>query len=334
MSGALIIAALVIIGILVYLYMKRGQMGFEIGTYKKPFPDLQKYPLETCPRVSRTVELPLRYDNSTGVYMTKIRMGDDNKSMFFNVVPDTGSSILLLNGPNCDGCNSADGVWDTSVGKDMSNGQTGVIRYGGQQVTIYTPWRGKFFDDNLDDTDGFEVDFGLIRKSTSPDNKPLQVLGIQGGKSFLQALCGDRIVTLDLPAKKLILGATDVTNGKTVYKTSMVPSPSAVNFNVNRIISMKVNGTTVPSPNYAVIDTGATQTLVDSGLGNYLKTPGTVEITFAGPNGNVVIPFNNRSGTVSAERTPFPSSIVIGNRWLSDYGVQLDYENNEINYYR
>src|SRR5579883_1279100 len=94
----LLIVVLIILGVIIYATQKSFRFEIPSGGKTKPFPDLKKNPLAPCPLNPQPLELPLTYDPSNGVYTTQIRLGDVNTSRVFTVVPDTGSSILLIPG--------------------------------------------------------------------------------------------------------------------------------------------------------------------------------------------------------------------------------------------
>jgi hypothetical protein len=331
----IIIILILIIGF--YIYKK--STGYEVPSIlsgKKPFPNLEEKPLASCPKNAKTIELPLIFDPSLGIYMTKFRLGDSSQTREFNVAVDTGSSILLVGSEKCIGCLPSYGSFPENIGKDMSNGNIGVIRYGGQQITKYKPWRARFYSLNPNDTEGFETDFGLIIDTKSPDGKPLPIIGLQGeGRGFLESLCGRKVVTLDFPRGKLILGSYDITS-ENRYDASLVDMNVTVKYNALEILGIRVNGQNIPSgsiPKYAIIDSGATAVIVDNNLGKYLA-PGKIDLIVRGSNGNpVTLSFNNKSGNVSIESLPVSNSFILGNRWLSQYGLQIDNDNDTATFF-
>lgn len=303
------------------------------------FPDPTKDPLEDCSGKEQRIELPLIFDPYNGIYRTKIHLGDENNSIRFDVVPDTGSSILIVSGPECANCPRQDGVWNYSLGRRA--GSQGVIRYGGGQETRYIPWRALLRDydrpDDATDGPGKEVDFGVITSTLSPDGRPLNVLGLQGeGPGFLAGVCGEKTVIFDFVHSKLYLGKSDDVLSRAAFKRTfkLLKPPAGPAYILARIKSMKINGNPVPAgimPEYAVLDTGTTNSIVSPGLGQLLRNPAQVEITF--DNGDTTgssVVFSSTPSNVDVDRIYVPNAMMIGNQWLKNYGIGFLHDQDQI----
>ncbi len=292
--------------------------------------------LPPCNGNESRIELPLIWDRSNGIYRTNITLGDKERQITFSAIPDTGSSIAVLAGPECQGCNPRDGIFDTSLGTNVSNGKTGVIRYSGGQQNFYVPWRALFQEDG--NGNGRKVNFGVIVNTNSPDGRPLNVLGLAAeGEGFVSQLCGEKTVVFDFPRLKLYLGPSDdilFANPDTVRTFKLLtPQPgTAPPFTLARILEMKVNGRPLPDsivPEFAILDTGTTNQIVPRNLASALRVNGQVEITFESYPGDdypSTVVFNNTASDISVGQLLVPDSMMIGNSWLKQYGVGFQHD--------
>jgi hypothetical protein len=99
-------------------------------------------PPQLCTGNEGPVTLPLIYDVEDTIYRTTLLIGNDTKKVSFSVVPDTGSSLLLLNGPSCRQCDSSDGIFDPTMGTPLNTGY-GQVRFGGAFTLLPPPVKGE-----------------------------------------------------------------------------------------------------------------------------------------------------------------------------------------------
>lgn len=313
-----------IIGILLITLIVFLVYWFLSSTYKPPS-------LSPCSNGQSLLTLPLWREG--GVYFTRIHLGTPNRSISFNVVPDTGSNTLILSGPNCQKCDRGDGVWDPSLGSNVSGGFNHRILFAGGQTTTYVLWRALL----LDYIGGKEVDFGMITSSGTPEGTPLNVLGLQRN-GFIQQLCGPKNILFDFPRGQLYIGNINDKIPPNALTFTLDESEGSIKFVLGRITSMNIDGRPVPpsiTPRRAIFDTGSTNTYVSYDLLKYLS-PGShrVEITFdnEGSTPTTVI-FDSPAGSVESGSLPISSSMMIGHRWLSNYAIAFKYENHKIQMY-
>lgn len=326
MSWIWILILLVIVLLLIYLFWKHRSSGSSYNYVPKagPVP-----PPAVCMDQSAYLNLPLVFDRRLGLYMTEITLAGQQ----FRVVPDSGSTNLLVTGSACQNCHPPDGVFDMSKGTDISGGNSRTVSYGGGQKTTFVPWRAPLQYSNGE----HDVDFGVIVDTYSPDGTPQNVLGLES-HGFLSTLCGEKTVIFDFPRGQLHIGnPSGVLDGRqTSGQIQMYPSPNNVPFVLGKIKSISVNGVPVPNnvlPTYGLIDTGTTSTITDSTLAPLLK-PGRIDIVFTGMNGqDIPVSFNNRAGEVEVGRLQVPGSIIIGNQWLNQYAVALEYDTNAFEFF-
>ena len=287
-------------------------------------------PPAICSDQTSYLDLPLTFDRRLGLYMTEVTLN----GKVFRVVPDSGSTNLLVTGSACQDCHPPDGVFDMTIGTDISGGTTRTVSYGGGQKTTFVPWRASLQYSN---NESHDVDFGVIVNTYSPDGTPQNVLGLERS-GFLSTLCGEKTVIFDFPRGRLYIGNVDQTMAgrSSSGPIQMYPSTNNVPFVLGKIKSMSVNGSPIPSsalPTYGLIDTGTTSTITNPTLAPLLKA-GTVDIVFAGTNGqDIHVIFNNRPGTVEVGHLQVPNSVIIGNQWLNQYAVALQYDTNSIEFF-
>jgi len=288
------------------------------------------YPtLIECDSDPERIELPLRYDSSIGVFRSQIRLGDLNgNSIPFSVIPDTGSSILIVSGPECSGCPS-DGVWNPELG--FPGEGHGRIRYGGGQANTYRPWQAHL----LTGERATPVNFGMVTSATSPDSRPVNVMGIQETPhGFLSTICGEKTVVFDFPRGKLYLGSADDVlyrpNQTRHYEFTMHRPSRGPAYPKGRILGMWLDGIPVPHPpKWGLLDTGTTNTFLNGPVGSQLQSARRVEIEFEAVtdphhpdiNSSNRIIFESPPGSVETNVLDIPDTLLIGNRWLRQYGV-------------
>lgn len=292
------------------------------------------------------ITFPLQYDNINGVYRTTVYIGSGDHFIPFSVIPDTGSSILIIPGPECKECNENNEIWDYRLGSSIGN-KLGIIKYGGGQTTTYRPWKAELRGGLNDTTSQRNVVFGVIIGTMSPDGRPVSVMGLQERKGgFLSEICGERTVTFDYPLLKLHLG-------------KYVPQrPIISQFNLNQptngpaypyatVLQMKVDGKEISSsiaPNYVIFDTGTTNTFISPSLNNILQNGKEVEFVFESrtsrdslinkdsgitESSKNSLSFNIDHSSINVGPIAMPGAILIGNQWLKKYGISFRHEDDQ-----
>jgi hypothetical protein len=219
-----------------------------------------------------------------------------------------------------------------------------VIKYGGGQHTIYIPWQARLMnyeDDSRSGQNGIgkEVNFGVITETFSPDGLPVNVLGLQEkAGSFLDGVCGEKTVIFDFPRAKLYLGRWDEILFDPKKKRSTFdlsqPKGNGPQYPIATIKSIQLNGEVVKTsiPKNAIFDTGTTNTIVSPEMARMLE--GRREVIFdfekkLDDGSPSTVTFQIPSGSVEVGQISYPSSIIIGNRWLSQYGVGFRHDHDQ-----
>lgn len=295
-------------------------------------------PIKDCHQESK-ISFSLIFDISIGVYRSRVRLGDSKGYVDFSTIPDTGSSILIVAGPDCQQCNPEYGVWNYDLGTSVSD-RRGVIKYGGGQKTIYLPWQAQLLNDDYDQ----EVNFGVITETFSPDGIPVNVLGLQYRRgSFLDGFCGQKTVIFDFPGEKLYLGKWKeiLFNPHKQISTCSLSSPHfGPAYPLAKIESIAIDEKgkfkkLSVFPENAIIDTGTTNTIVSAEIAQELKEKKEVKIKFKKEKRKVdryssSVIFKIPPGSLVVGQRSYPSSMIIGNKWLSQYGVGLRYEQDQL----
>jgi hypothetical protein len=303
------------------------------------------------------IVLPLWWDSGIGVYKTEIKLGWENLYRKFTVIPDTGSNILIISGPECNKCVPDMGQWDYSIGHQESSTPQ-IIRYGGGQTTEYILWRAKLMNYDLNNQYSPEVTFGVITSSNIPSGSPQNIMGLQpNGHGFLSNLSHlsiDRSIMFDFPRGQLTIGNL---NNELPPRGSIFPmikspySMSGIDFVCSQIDSIRINNRLIPQENtplYVHFDTGTTNTIVPPHFYDYVKSLGkinSIKIKFIG--GGIISSRNNyfnrqvnpsnfssevnfSSPTLTTEHLPGNDMIMIGNRWLSNFVFIVAHDTNRI----
>ncbi len=302
-------------------------------------------PPKPCTGSEPRLKLPL-WDGG-GIFMTRLHLGNETRAIPFEVAVDTGSNILIISGPDCYHCDRNDGVWDMSIGSNISCGVQSTIRFVGGQVTNYLWWRALLLDYSPDLRSGKEVEFGVITSSSSRDGDPLNVLGLQGlstselfggGPVFLDSLCGEKTVMFDFSGGHLYIGQVNDLLPPSVNPILMTIPSFGIAFTMANITRMSIDGQMNPpslTPRFAIFDTGSTQTLVSPDLSTLLSGQHQVTLWFerSSPSSNentVSITFTSPPGSVGSSSLPIGSSLLLGNIWLRQYTLVLKYNTREI----
>ncbi len=346
-----ILVVLIILFIIYFLYKRFytnnsffGKSGTSLfNTQNKQFADHQ----EVCDGSEEPIILPLIYDRRYGIYRTQIRLGTKEKQQTFSVIPDTGSSILIISSPECGDCNPKDGVFDPELGTPIQRIK-GRIRYGGQQISDYYPYKSYLM--NYTDKQGRvipkEVEFGLVTQSKSSDNEPLQILGLQGeGPGFIQNLCNQNLL-FDFNRGKLVIGVKNEDLNKYSDKSNEIlqslfdlhhPTTGPA-YPMGKIKELRISGSNgvIKSKNYdyAIIDTGSTGT-VFPGFNKLVSSsePVTLEIDFetnGGSGSPKTVRFIVKPDLVADESMPVKNTILIGIKWLKDKVLYIDSDHDKV----
>lgn len=253
---------------------------------------------------------PLTEDPSIGGYTVSLVL--ENQS--FIVVPDTGSSLLLVSGADCQECDHSKGSW-----KDVNTGATGKIRYLGGQVTHYRPTKGRLRGDNGE----IHVDLGVIRSHTGISKHYCNVLGLQQrvGKSFLTSLWQSndkQLIVFDFPNSLFGLG-----NVLELVRTPIATWPffsSAKGYLMSRLQSFD-------GQYFVLWDTGSTLTSLPSSIYQHFEETSTITLTFEDSTTPITFQYSPRSITslVPSKRFPLDNVIIVGNLWLRQYGIAFDF---------
>lgn len=321
MSLVLYVFIFLLLLLILFLILKRGK--FELGQNNISI----FKPTEDCTN-PQTLALPLIYDSNNGVYVTQVKLGNaDGQGVTFTVIPDLGSSILIVSGPNCSACNPAEGIWNLSLGHQIGQNQMGTIKYG-SQVTHYIPWQGQLLNYP---NGGKEVNFGVIVDSQSSDGKPMNVMGLTNKPNgFLEGICGKKIITFDFSNQKLYLGEYDQ---PVKFSIPFVESSTGPEFIMSEIQSITINGESLPSnvvPKYAIWDTGSTDTFLSPALFNAFSQKAAqqqVDISFT--NGQHLV-FTSVPQNISSANLPMSNSLLIGNYWMRQYNFIIDHESMNV----
>lgn len=285
------------------------------------------------------ISSPLRYDSEVGEYKIRIDLG----GIPFEVIPDTGSHLLIVAGPQCSTCRDEKGVWNPILGEKIDP-HLQEIEYYGSQKTYYTLWKATLNQNG-------KVIFGVIEKSTINVGYSENVLGLQFSstlpkkKSFLQSFSGPKKVLFDFPSSSFHLGLNPSSLESYLHSRKIIDT-IPIHFLGHRtlillpIASIQINSLpTKWKPNWAIIDTGTTMTLVEPQLYKYLlasqKSTESKEISihFASEKEKAIsFPFYHIK-SAGSNGLPMKNVILLGNQWLSRYGLYIDYEERKFSFF-
>lgn len=329
-------------------------------------------PVKSCIGNEKVLIHPLTKDHNN-MYKTEIVLGFPKKDQKnsggenwerakIEVVPDTGSNILLVNSTKCQGCDINDGNWNPEHGEKVSF-LAREIRYAGGQKSTYNLWKAYLMNYGPDREK--EISFGVVSNLSSKFN-PENVMGLQPNSGFLSQLCGPKMILFDFPKSKLVIGDINSyqdenlkrenskgkpTKTSQTSKTTFDIEISPINFvnyiqsKLENIYSTKIlpDGSQkkeriyIPNLNKykVVIDTGTSSTIIPPSLfskikSNYITLDFVNQINNSqdenGSTSEITFPMKNvHEGTIINNKT-----ILIGHSWLHPYSVGFDFENNKI----
>ena len=227
-----------------------------------------------------------------------------------DVIPDTGSSVLLVSEPEGRG-NTVD-----------TTEKLHRIKYLSGQITYYEFARGQLIHDNGD----IEVDLGIVR-SHRGSSEHYNVLGLQPdhrGKSFLASLPRGWVV-FDFPRGIFGLGNVADIIRDPIATWSFCSHEKG--YLMSHLDGITINGVEIPGASDVLWDTGSTLTSVPPLLYDHLMSlpnPLIITLTFNG----ISIPFQCSHDSINrllpSKRYP-PDLIVIGNRWMCQYGIAFNF---------
>ena len=298
------------------------------------------------------LESSLWFDDQIGEFKTIIKLGKSvDQQVAFEVIPDTGSHILIVSGPECVKCPVEKGMWKDSLGT-LTQLQ-GTISYGGGQVTKYRVWKS-----NLVDYDNQPINFGVITASMFKDSidnsnnsnnsnnvqEMQNILGLQDGhitSTFLSQLKEPRNVVFDFPKSRFYIGQIDdILESRIVSSWNLIAPQRGLLYPLSFITEMNINGTEVPKdlmPTVAIWDTGTTRSMVDPDLYAYLSSLSSpnfkISISFAKMFSDTLsnkTEFNSSLSIIGTEKLPFKRAILIGNQWVSQNGIGFMFSDSRI----
>lgn len=326
------------------LFLSRG------GNYNTNLNPFGESKLNSCVGTETRLEFPLNFDTYNGVYRTKINIGDQTGDyVTFSVIPDLGSSILIVGGPQCVDCNRSDGVWNNTLGKNISDGKESIIRYGSQTST-YLPWRAYLRNYNV----AKEINFGVITNSDSNDGRPLNVMGLTHKENgFLEGVCGEKTITFDFKNNKMYLGKADDIinrnnnnggnnnngrNGNIVM--DLIESAGGPEFVMSNIQDIYINDIKIDQslvPQYAIWDTGATDSFLPDDLYDFVyrnsNNLNNTKLTMTFKNGTSItrpVNFNIGHNNISKGRLPIPNALLVGNQWMNQHNFSIQHDQAKV----
>lgn len=140
----------------------------------------------TCPHVDENpaasapivITFPMQWNNDTGEFRVTLSMG----GYAFMAVVDTGSEYLIVGSNICDGCDTAQGFYNTSSATGVNSGQGSTVAYGSQTDTIQ--W---YIDEfSAGDSDKTCIEFGVVTKVVSTQGSNMNILGLATSHSFAE----------------------------------------------------------------------------------------------------------------------------------------------------
>lgn len=287
---------------------------------------------------------PLTWSSASGEFTLQFTMGANNATI--TAVPDTGSQFLIIGGKNCQTCDVSQGVYDES---GIDTGTTDTETYGSQTDDI--SW---FIDDMIvpDLTEPLNVEFGTITHASGSSN--LNVFGLIGSVSttdktpFInQVMYSQQIIApsfvFDMSTQttaKLTLGATSagvVGNAVALLTqaevTAMVGNDLGIPFYMMRVKGILVDGNAVESPSVCMLDSGSTDLVCSTTLGDSLKTFKSLEIQFD----NFSLTYGPEiAGSISPEpdfdnaSTYNKQVVILGNRFWIGHILSFDLQKKQI----
>lgn len=293
-------------------------------------------------------EFPIYRDLTLGIFIANILIyaETDTQPIEFQVIPDTGSSILTVGSNLCPTCSLLRGQWDLPRN---AFSKIGYIQYGSDQYSMYSPQKGYLYDKISNSW--ISIPLGvLIKNLTNKD--PVSILGLQNKKGgFLSSLSSKKIISFDFIVNKLIIGKELPLNSN-----SKILKMFSFNNNFDRpllkIHQIKNSSNIIyDKPIIALMDSGTKNIIFDSSLSILFPNQHnfTIEIIVEGINKNLItlqfqsniddIKFDNinqsKMGTKSNPKDFELNSIpiennniqlILGMQWLKQHNFSINYD--------
>lgn len=287
------------------------------------------------------ITLPLFW--SDVALKTKATLSTDEYQATFDIIPDTGSNIMIVSGKGCQGCDPKKGEWDLQHGVPINGKQLKTIRYSGGFVSDYYIWSAKYLNGRDGMGPGLGIVFGVIVKTNSPQN----VLGLQPTRSdtnqreeiSLMDSLGAKVATFDFPKMELILEKelTHIPPKKIQNTIPLVFTPSPRRIPIADLKSITYQSKTLNFKDQKVLfDTGALWTIVPANIYDKVFSGLPPKIT-SRIRGELLLTFHNSSTDVPmvcpleyVVKGPNRGDMIIGSKWLQKYLVAFDYPSKRI----
>lgn len=333
--GAVVL--LVVAGFLGWWWWTREKEEKGVNSERNPstsYPAKSKSIAQAASVPGQNFVMPMRYHPGWGEFVVQISLSGTD----FEVVPDSGSEILVVAGQGCQGCNQNElGVWP----QPAQEGQMHSIVYGSQSVKF------QWTQGNLSGASK-PIAFGAIYSASSSSGPVMNIMGLQptaaswSRYTILQQLAAnegiEEVITFDYPKQLFALGAYDIPAGaawapllSTSAAQQLAQKPMTIPFymiDVSQSPQLASTGVKV-----AIIDTGTTDTLIPSSALSVVKREG-LDLIFS--NGQKIswTPAQAQqfvTPTAPADTQQWGTAVMlIGNRWLQRYGVQFDINQQRI----
>jgi len=272
---------------------------------------------------SHSFEVPIWYDSEIGEYKCILefrpesaKFENENSTSRFEVIPDTGSRLLLVSGPQCRSCSVSGGLWNRNLGIP-TDPTLRTIEYVGGQSTTYQVHDGYLT----------EVDFPIrvgVATASNRQFRPENILGLSGedtDDAFLKTWPRKRVVFV-FDQRRLYLGS--------IPKHLLgIIAQSSKSFPMEFGIApgIKIMGGSLHS-DHSEISISSGRVLFDTGT-----TQSLAEIEMSGSS----LDLNTGDSTLSIPlsefpivKAPFPLPhgvvLILGNRHLRNFNLDFDYD--------
>ena len=249
---------------------------------------------------------------------TRIEICSDEICSEFEIIPDSGSSMLIVTGLNCSTCDKRDGQWPSSPNTE----ETDNFSYGGGQesaVTISTGLLNK----------SIPIRFGIIEETKSISDKPENVFGLicfPNDYNSLENSLPSSIaqVYFDFISWRLILASSNynlIPNNIKKYRLERTEDKYCL-----PISSFSIRTEQNKIYNYNNI----TRVLFDTGS-NYTMFPEDTSFSMFYLDEPSIVSIKTRDGELNfnwrfVKRTCFyPNTIIIGLKWFDDRRLYFNY---------
>ena len=252
----------------------------------------------------------------------KTRMTLNNQS--FDMIVDTGSNLIMIDGK-------------TILAQDGST--IAHVSYGGGQQNNYQIDQVQWNDAN-----NITIPVANVISSTVDSGKSQNIMGLSPYKQsiFFNAISSQypAKVAIDFAHGKLYIGNIDklVTKSGITYPSNPYPGTDIfeyVSIPLSTNDQITINGKIVPAdirPDYLLIDVGTTDTIAPQQLYNFFTQNKAGNNTFVLSKNNTNLSFTFPNNTFTNEYLPSDKVLLLGNKWLTQYLIKLDYVNHTIEF--